>query len=64
MSNELEKRLRELVCRPEGPSLLDFAFEAARIGAEIEREACIAILHKLPGDYYDAREAIRVRGAQ
>jgi hypothetical protein len=50
MSDELEKRLRELVDL-DGPGrltlsnerVLDLLLSAARIGAEIERDACVEV---------------------
>jgi hypothetical protein len=58
VSDDLEERLRKLVGRSPEPErwwLMKLATEAARIGAEIERERC-----GLP----PLAESIRARGAK
>jgi hypothetical protein len=74
MSNELEKRLRELAIKrlPDiGTGALnalhDAIREAARIGAELEREECAKLAASFDVDF-DAKprfieNAIRARGA-
>lgn len=77
VSTELENRLRELPeadgsVTPAGSSahLLRMLQEAARIGAEIEREECAKLADHVdetwlgPGEAYEISRAIRARGSE
>lgn len=68
MNNELEKRLRKLAAEHLGkdPGALWLLREAARIGAEIEREECARVVHRhhdaMPGHTFaEIESAIRAR---